>query len=74
MGKIAKGKKQFGVVLTSPLAKLIEERATSLGISRSRFAAMIIEQWAKEGYSHVSEPDKLMLIAKKHSSLSSSRL
>jgi|GEM_PF-1811621 len=72
MGKIAKNKKQLGVVLASPLAKLIGERATSLGISRSRFAAMIIEQWAKDGYSPVNEPDKLMLIARKHP-LSSSK-
>jgi len=68
MGKIGKGKKQFGVVLSSQLSKLIEERATSLGISRSRFAAMIIEQWAKNGSVAVSEPDKLMLIAKKSAS------
>jgi hypothetical protein len=68
MGKIGKGKKQLGVVLASPLAKLIEERAISLGISRSRFAAMVIEQWAKNGSLAVSEPDKLMLIAKKSAS------
>jgi len=64
MGKIAKGKKQLGVVINAPLARLIEERAISLGISRSRFAAMIIEQWAFRGHSPVSEPDKLMQIAR----------
>lgn len=73
MGKIGKGKKQLGVVLATPLAKVIEDRATALGITRSRFAALIIEQWAKDGHTPVNEPDKLLLISKKSIAYSSSR-
>jgi hypothetical protein len=65
MGKIGKGKKQFGVVLSSPLARHIEGRAKSLGFTSSRYTAMIIEYWAAQGHPPVSEPDRLMELAKK---------
>jgi hypothetical protein len=65
MGKIGKGKRQVGVVLTSPLARLIEGRAKSLGFTSSRYTAIIIESWAAQGHPPVSEPDRLMELAKK---------
>ena len=64
MGKIGKGKKQLGIVLNRSLAKIIEERATALGFTPTRYAAMIVEIWASKGYAPVSEPDRLMQLAK----------
>jgi hypothetical protein len=65
MGKIGKGKKQIGVVLPSSLARHIEGRAKSLGFTSSRYTAMIIEHWSALGHPPVSEPDRLMEVAKK---------
>ena len=65
MGKIGKGKKQLGIVLDRSLAKIIEERASVLGLTPTRYAAMVVELWASKGYAPVSEPDKLMQLAKK---------
>jgi len=65
MGKIGKGKKQLGIVLDRTLAKIIEDRATALGFTPTRYAAMVVEHWATKGCAPVSEPDRLMQLAKK---------
>lgn len=67
MGKIGKGKKQLGIVLNRSLAKVIEERAKALGFTPTRYAAMVVELWDTQGNPPVSEPDRLMQIAKKTS-------
>jgi hypothetical protein len=43
----------------------IEARANALGITKSKFASLILEKWSAEGRQPVNEPDRLMQIAAK---------
>jgi hypothetical protein len=65
VGNIGKGRKIIGITVDESLAATVQKRAAALGITPSRFAAMIAEKWQAEGCPPVSEPDRLMQIAAK---------
>jgi len=47
------------------LIAAIEARADALGLTKSRFASLVLEKWSTEGCQPVNEPDRLMQIAAK---------
>jgi len=63
------GKSQHSTTLSVHASKrliiVIEERARALGISKSRFASLILDKWAETGYLPINEPDRLLQIAAK---------
>lgn len=66
MGKLGKGRRQISVNVSAAVADEIEARAKPLhDMKPSRFAALILEKWLEDGAAPISEPDKLLLIAKK---------
>jgi hypothetical protein len=51
---------QINAVITEDIAAQIVARAQAVGISRSRYAALIIEKWKRDGYPAVSEADQAL--------------
>jgi hypothetical protein len=43
----------------------IEAKAARLGVSKSKYSALILEQWLQTGCPPISEPDRLIQIAAK---------
>lgn len=48
---------QINAVIAEDISEQITARALALGISRSRYAALIIEKWKDSGYPAVSPAD-----------------
>jgi len=53
---------------------VIEARADALGISKSRFASLVLEKWATGGWPPVNEPDRLMRIAQQGTTIPKKKL
>ncbi len=64
MGKIAKGKTLLGLTVPNAWRDEIDRRADALNLTRSTYAALVIEDWYKRGCPPITEPDRLMQIAK----------
>ena len=43
--KVGKGTKTIGVNLKTPLADELEKRAKSMGISKSKYVKVVLQQW-----------------------------
>ncbi|AHF94159.1 hypothetical protein OPIT5_06885 [Opitutaceae bacterium TAV5] len=66
MGK-AKDSETLSVHASKKHVETIAARAAPLSLSKSKYAALIIEQWVQAGCPPVNEPDRLMQLAKKSS-------
>ncbi|OAM87589.1 hypothetical protein AW736_21970 [Termitidicoccus mucosus] len=51
----------LGVQCRKALVAKISERANAIGISKSRFAALILEKWDREGAKPVSPADSAIV-------------
>ena len=64
--KIAKGKTMLGLTVPETLRAEIDRRAESLNLSRSAYAALVMQEWQKRGYPPVTNADRLIQLAAKH--------
>jgi hypothetical protein len=64
VGKIGKGRVFVGVSTPGDLAAIIDARAAALGWSRAQYALEIWTDWQRRGCPPVTEPDRLLQIAK----------
>jgi hypothetical protein len=64
MGKIGKGKQLVSLSLPEAWLEEIDQRSASLRLTRATYATMVIEKWWTEGKGPVSEPDRLMQLAR----------
>jgi len=64
--KIAKGKTLLGLTVDESIRKEIDRRAERLHLSRSTYAALILQDWKARGHPPVTEPDRLMQLAIKN--------
>jgi len=56
----------LGLTIDESIREEIDRRAARLNLSRSSYAAFIMQEWKARGYPAVTEPDKLMQIAMKN--------
>ena len=57
---VGHGKAVVSASVPKDIADEIARRAELLGISKSRYAAMVLQRWHESGDPPVSEPDRLM--------------
>jgi hypothetical protein len=62
MGKAANAA-TLGIHVKKDIITLIDARSGALGLTRSAYAALILEKWVAEGAPAVNTPDRLMQIA-----------
>jgi len=62
---LGKNRAAIGVNAPANLVAIIDERADSLGLTRSRFAAMILEWWEARGCPPVSPADEAVQLLKR---------
>lgn len=65
MGK-AKDAETLSVHASKANIGIIAQRAELLSMTKSKFAALVIDYWVSAGCPPVSEGDRLMQIAKQH--------
>lgn len=65
MGKIAKGNAVASGVTSQSLLGVIDDRAKSLSMTRSRYVGLIFAWWEAQGCPAVSPADEAVLILKR---------
>jgi hypothetical protein len=65
VGKISAANDQVNAVVPRPIVEIIDERAKSLSISRSRFAALVFEWWEAQGCPPVTPADEALQILRR---------
>jgi len=63
VGRIGKNKTLISINIPNAWRVEIDRRAAVLSLTRSAYAAMILEKWVRDGMPHVSEPDRLMQLS-----------
>lgn len=64
MGRIGKDRGQLNVNLPAEILNVLDERAKALHLSRSAFAALLMEDWKARGYPGISDADRALQILK----------
>lgn len=64
MGRKTRNADTLGIHLPDAHTQIIADRAAALGMTKSKFGAGIIARWIAEGCPAISEPDRLMQLAK----------
>ncbi|HTB62975.1 MAG TPA: hypothetical protein VK737_05240 [Opitutales bacterium] len=64
MAGLGKGKKLISVSMPSDWERDIKHRADALGLTVASYTRLILKKWREDGLPPVSEPDKLMQVAK----------
>lgn len=61
MGRIGKGRAQLNINSSQNVVDEIERRCESLHLSKSAYAALVLEKWLTEGAPPVSPADDALL-------------
>ena len=59
---IGKDKKSIGTAIAVNIHDLIEERAISIGISKSKYVGLILDKWVEDGSPPISSADRAIKI------------
>lgn len=65
VGKLGKGTAQVNAVVETALQTIIDERAATLSMTRSKFAGLVFAWWEAQGCPAVSPADEAVQILKR---------
>lgn len=65
MGNVGKNSAHISAIIPKPVAALLDERAKTLSLSRSRYASLVLDWWESQGCPAVTPADEAVQILKR---------